>query len=303
MAGTTEQVLACLEVWGGNTAVDAAVVLPGMNAWVYAVPDGNAEAGGDVHFVSSCGSGRISRMMIADVAGHGIEVAGVARSLRDLMRRFMNQIDQRRLLGQMNEKFTELSDAGRFATAFIATYFAPTRKLAVCNAGHPPPLLYREKSRQWTYLDSQTMTDDVANIPLGILADAGYEQFEVQLDVGDLLVGYTDSLIEARDSNGELLGATRLIELVRLLPLDRVEQLIPNLMRRLADEGVTLNDDLTVLVCAANGARTSHGFFGRLAGGLRFVRSLTGLGGPVPWPEWTLKNVGGYLLPGLSRRK
>src|SRR3954471_1641077 len=96
------QALACLEVWGGNEPVDTALRVPGLDVWVYAVPYKNAAAGGDVHFVSSCGTGRIARLMVADVAGHGEAVADTARTLRQLIRRYMNHIDQRRFVSSMN---------------------------------------------------------------------------------------------------------------------------------------------------------------------------------------------------------
>ena len=72
--------------------------VPGLEVWVYAVPFANAAAGGDVHVVSSCGTGRIARLMVADVAGHGEEVAETARTLRGLIRRYMNHIDQRQFV-------------------------------------------------------------------------------------------------------------------------------------------------------------------------------------------------------------
>src|SRR5689334_15143244 len=120
------QALACLEVWGGNEPVDTALLVPGLQVWVYAVPYANSAAGGDVHFVSSCGTGRIARLMVADVAGHGQQVAETARTLRSLIRRFMNHVDQRRFLAAMNEQFTQLVQVGRFATAVVVTYFSPT---------------------------------------------------------------------------------------------------------------------------------------------------------------------------------
>src|SRR6476659_5173179 len=94
-AAPNTEPLACLEVWGGNEPVDTALAVPGLQVWVYAVPFANASAGGDVHFVSSCGTGRIARLLVADVAGHGEAVADTARTLRGLIRRFMNHIDQR----------------------------------------------------------------------------------------------------------------------------------------------------------------------------------------------------------------
>ena len=52
--------MACMEVWGGSEAVNAAVTLSGLDAWIYSRPYGeNAEAGGDVYYVSACATGRI----------------------------------------------------------------------------------------------------------------------------------------------------------------------------------------------------------------------------------------------------
>ena len=68
----------CMEIWGGNQMVDNHVVMPGLDAWVYSRPYGQAAAGGDVHYVSSCATGRITRLLIADVSGHGSQVAQTA---------------------------------------------------------------------------------------------------------------------------------------------------------------------------------------------------------------------------------
>lgn len=102
--------IACLEVWGGNEPADTHVRVPGLDVFVYALPFEYATAGGDVHFVSSCGSGRIARLMVADVSGHGSAVAETGRQLRSLIHRYMNHIDQRRLLMSMNEQFVSLAE-------------------------------------------------------------------------------------------------------------------------------------------------------------------------------------------------
>ena len=88
--------LQCLEVWGGNRSVDRGVAMLGVDAWVYCRPQGENEAGGDVHYVSSCASGRIVRLMVADVSGHGADVADLASRLRTLMRSYVNDVDQTR---------------------------------------------------------------------------------------------------------------------------------------------------------------------------------------------------------------
>src|SRR5258706_2672840 len=92
----------CMEVWGGNQASDNGVIMPGLDAWVVSRPYEGDEAGGDIHYVSSCNTGRITRVLIADVSGHGQHVAKVASALRRLMRRYVNSIDQTRLVRCLN---------------------------------------------------------------------------------------------------------------------------------------------------------------------------------------------------------
>src|SRR5687768_18611008 len=56
---------------GGNQPADSGVVMAGLDAWVYCRPYHGAAAGGDVYYVSSCATGRITRLLVADVSGHG----------------------------------------------------------------------------------------------------------------------------------------------------------------------------------------------------------------------------------------
>jgi phosphoserine phosphatase RsbU/P len=304
MPEPTTTSIACLEVWGGNEPIDTRLSVPGMDVFVFAVPYDNSAAGGDVHFVSSCGSGRIARLMIADVAGHGQIVAGMARTLRDLMRRFMNHIDQRKLVMQMNERFTELSDAGRFATAIVMTYYSPEGVLSLCNAGHPPPLLYRARTREWEFVDSVgAMPEGVSNIPLGILSDAGYEQFEIELEAGDLLLAYTDSLVEAQERDGNLLGADGLLKVARTLDGSQPEHLVHHLMVKLSVAGAKLADDTTVVLARSHGKSSGAGIARRLWADVRFIGQVLTFRRNIPWPEFSLANLGGMWLPWLSKRR
>src|SRR5712675_40879 len=137
------QQMTCMEVWGGSQLTTRRVEMGGLDAWVYSKPFGDAQRGGDVYYASSCATGRITRLLLADVAGHGHSVATLASDLRTLMRRFVNRLDQTEFVSLLNQQFSEFSRAGIFATAIVTTFFAPSRRLMVCNAGHPRPLLYR----------------------------------------------------------------------------------------------------------------------------------------------------------------
>ncbi|HVT79019.1 MAG TPA: PP2C family protein-serine/threonine phosphatase, partial [Phycisphaerae bacterium] len=276
------EALACLEVWGGNEPVDTALRVPGLEVWVYAVPFANAAAGGDVHFVSSCGTGRIARLMVADVAGHGNEVADTARTLRGLIRRYMNHIDQRQFVRAMNERFSELTKTGRFATAVVMTYFSPDAELSVCNAGHPHPLIYQQATKTWRYLDTECGAEGIENIPLGITGDVAYEQFKVQLRPGDLVLSYTDSLVEAVCRDGSLLGTERLLELVQAVSAGAPTHVIHHLLAKMSVYGATLNDDVTLLLARCEGRSRGAGFLARLWAQVKFLGQVVTLRKNVP---------------------
>ena len=72
----------CMEVWGGNHAVATAVEVAGLDTWILSQPYEGDREGGDIHYVSTCGSGRVSRFVVADVSGHGANVGDLAQRLR-----------------------------------------------------------------------------------------------------------------------------------------------------------------------------------------------------------------------------
>ena len=86
--------LACMEVWGGTRQVRLEVRLSGLAAWVYSMPIESSTGGGDVHYLSVCNAGLVSRIALADVSGHGPEVNTVAQLLLRLMHRYINDWDQ-----------------------------------------------------------------------------------------------------------------------------------------------------------------------------------------------------------------
>ncbi|HEX6986455.1 MAG TPA: PP2C family protein-serine/threonine phosphatase [Planctomycetaceae bacterium] len=217
----------CMEIVGGNAARREHLRGVGLEMWVDSRPLGGG-AGGDIHYFSMCGGGHVTRLVIADVAGHGAVVDDAARRLRRLMRKYINTLDQTRLARTLNDEFGAGTEDGRFATALLVTYFAPTRHLILCNAGHPRPLWYRRGEGTWGWLDAESSDagslrrskaryhlERVRNLPLGILSPTDYEQFAVELGVGDLVVIYTDAWTEARNPAGAMLGEVGLLDFVR----------------------------------------------------------------------------------------
>jgi sigma-B regulation protein RsbU (phosphoserine phosphatase) len=205
----------CMEVWGGNGKVQRCFTMPGLRAWITSQPHQSADSGGDVFYLSSCASGRITRLLLADVSGHGAEVSEIAIGLRDLVRRNVNMIQQNRFVEAMNRQFVDFSGSDEFATALVCSFFAPTRTLAICNAGHPCPLIYRQNENRWEVIERRTPdAASISDIPLGILEESAYSHHKIKLGVGDMVLCYSDALSESLDSNGQQLGETGLARLV-----------------------------------------------------------------------------------------
>ena len=252
----------CTEVFNGNGAIHNAVSLPGIDAWISSDPFHGDEGGGDVHYVSKCGDGRISRFAVLDVAGHGATVSQVTRRLRSLMRKHVDTLDQAELARLLNQDLlTDGDSGGQFATALLTTYYAPTSHLIICNAGHPRPALYRAAQRTWHLLDEGVPrgAQSLRNLPLGILERAHYEQFAVGLEEDDLVLLYTDSLIEARDASRRRLGEHGLLELVAKLDSLPPQDFNDAVLRTVAEfhGGSPAQDDETLLVLRRNAANTS----------------------------------------------
>ena len=297
-----------MEVWGGNFSADRTLAMPGLDVWIYSKPFGGSDAGGDVYYISSCATGRILRLLIADVAGHGEKVRDVAKQLQGLMRQFVNQIDQSRFVASMNQQFSQLSQNGCFATAVVSTFFPPTRRLTLCNAGHPLPLIYRSARRAWDLLDApQRTSPDLVNLPLGVVDQSDYATFDVSLSVGDMVLCYTDSLTESRRSDGQLLDHEGLLNIARQIDSSTPATFIPALLSAIekTSPGNLTGDDVTVLLIRPNGAG-SRASLGNQAAGMRrmlaaIARSIRPGHGRAPLPDMKLANIGGAIFPPLQR--
>jgi phosphoserine phosphatase RsbU/P len=253
--------LHCMEIWGGFEPVERSVSTPGLDLWVFSRPFDGAQRGGDVYYVTLCGGGVITRIVVADVSGHGDSVAEFSTSLRSLLRNNINQKSQKRLVEALNRQFAEMAGMQRFATALVMTYLASRDRLSICNAGHPQPLYYRADEETWS-LFSQKLVDHAgaANLPLGLDDQTSYQTLDIELGRGDLLAFYTDALSEAADPAGKLLGENGLLEAAR--GLDRSD-LRPDRIGRALLERVACHrghrsalDDETLVVLHHNASPT-----------------------------------------------
>lgn len=248
--------LQCTDVWGGFEAIDTGVSVPGLDVWVYSRPFEGQQAGGDLHYLSLCSAGELARVLLADVSGHGEGVAELADTLHRSMRQHVETVDQSEMARQLNRTFARHAETGRFATAAIVSHKAG--ELVTVNAGHPAPLWYQAQRDRWCWLEPgcDEAKHDVTGLPLGVIDGTDYQQFAVTVGEGDVVLLYTDALIESRkDGGGAMLGGDGLMRLAH--GLDRTAPAAFG--RRLRDavhaySGDTAPaDDLTMITLYARG--------------------------------------------------
>jgi sigma-B regulation protein RsbU (phosphoserine phosphatase) len=176
-----------------------------------------------------------------------VDMDAIAKVLRDLMRKHINQLDQTRFARALNREFTEMAEANYFATILLVTYFSPTDHLIICNGGHPRPIWYSRRLGRWQLLDPEVpdagpsireakgtyVLKPVSNLPLGVIEPTDYYQYCVRLDLGDVILAYTDALIEAKRPDGQQLGEAGLVELATQLDPDAPDRLTGDLLGRL----------------------------------------------------------------------
>ncbi len=242
----------CAEVWGGNRPVNGPFELPGLRGRVYSHPAAGGR-GGDIHYVSICGSGLVSRICVADVEGHGEAVGRVSTTIHDLLKRHMNTLDQRRVLSALNARILE-NNITQFTTAAAVTYFPPTRSLSVSYAGHPPAWLYRSHDYRWERLrpaSRQTATAGIIDLPLAVDPTTTFSQRKERVRPGDRLLLVTDGILEAASPAGELYGEQRLERLLtehRQRPADDLGEVILAALREHTADPALSHDDVTLVL-------------------------------------------------------
>jgi serine phosphatase RsbU (regulator of sigma subunit) len=188
---------------------------------VYSAPLELGHDGGDIHYLSACDAGIISRVVLADVSGHGRAVAAAAERTLQLVRQHVNRLDQPTLLKELSASLWSAQTTGAvtYATAVVLGLDSSADRLVVTNAGHPSPLWYRAATRRWEPI-AAPISEVQTGLPVGLGLDGDYEDASVTFEPGDLLICYTDGLSDSTNDRGLNLGAEGLLELARSLTVE-----------------------------------------------------------------------------------
>lgn len=206
-------------------------------------------AGGDYYDFFSLPDGEWG-LFIADVSGHGTPAAVVMAVMHSIVHAYSGfPSPPSRMLSYLNDRLCEhyIEDSGRFVTAFFGIFNPETHELMFSSAGHNPPRWRSSEHNEVRSLDAAQC------FPLGLMPSTEYVDATVQLHPGDLLVLYTDGIVEASNAEGELFGVHRLDALLSGSPSEPQE--FVTLLRSAVqshEAGTLPTDDQTAVVARVN---------------------------------------------------
>ena len=187
-------------------------------------------------------------LVIGDVMGKGIPAGLLMTMLRGMLRaEVLTGLPPDRILHDLNQlAINDLDQSHRFVTLFYSDYDPRTRKLRYANAAHNPPLL-------WKSSDQKILKLDAEGFVLGLQKDADYHCGEIKLNEKDLVLYYTDGVIDTSNSLGERFDEERLINtLTKLCKQSNTSQEILNkIFKKLDDftgQNRHLEDDASMVI-------------------------------------------------------
>lgn len=184
--------------------------------------------------------------MLGDVSGHGIGPALVAASARAALRSYLKVVpDLGRVADLLGKDLEADLTPGMFLTFFLGVFDPKSGELCYLNAGHPSPVLARRG-------EAPVLLEGVESA-FGFRDGTPAKAMRIALRPGDLLVVYSDGLVEARNGKGELFGDARLLEAVARLRANGSALLDTLVKESLQFSGQKRGDDLTLLALEVPG--------------------------------------------------
>jgi len=186
-------------------------------------------------------------LVVGDVAGKGVAASLVMVMLRSILRLITNTTkDAATLLQWLNRGVSGMVDMDHYATVALVDADASTGSLEIANAGHQPVLIYRANA-------DAIETVETKSVPIGVERTTAYSARRLALGAGDVLVMYTDGIVEAMNAQGKQYGRKNLGNVVQRnhsLPAKDIAERVRAELQEFTGQA-RQHDDQTVLVMKA----------------------------------------------------
>jgi len=210
---------------------------------------------GDYYDFLRVGDGNVA-LVVGDISGKGISAALLMATLQSALHaQFYDGHPGSEAPGgspartadvvtRLNRQIYASTPREKYVTLFYGVYDSANRTLTYTNAGHLPPVLFRR---------NRILRLEGGGTVVGLFPSALYEQAEVQIEPGDLLLAFTDGMTEPENNYGEEFGEGRLLEVARRALGAPPEVLMDEIYRSVSDwtGSPELQDDMTLVVAQA----------------------------------------------------
>lgn len=183
--------------------------IPGFEFFAHYEPA--YEVGGDYYDFVPLMDDRLA-IALGDVSGKGVSAAlMMAKFSGDTRYCILTENSAAAAAGVLNSLLFETGIEEKFITLSLSVLNPRTRTLSLASAGHMPILVRRADGRV------EEIGEEIVGFPLGIAADAEYQEVEVALNPGDVVVIYSDGVTDARDPSEQLYDSRANRRLIRRL--------------------------------------------------------------------------------------
>ncbi len=227
--------------------------VPGLE--LYGVCKAARSVSGDYYDFLRLGDNRVG-LVLGDVSGKGISAALLMAAIQSALRaQFYDgfrpnpgtlaaSFSTADIVARLNLQLYENTPAEKYVTFFFGNYDGATRRLSYTNAGHLPPVLFRRNRIERLRAGGTVV---------GLFESTAYEQAEIVLEPGDLLLAFTDGITEPENTYGEEFGEKRVLEVAQRALHDPPEVLVEEIYRSISDwtGSPELQDDMTLVVAKA----------------------------------------------------
>lgn len=205
--------------------------------------------GGDVYDFLEYGPGK-TFLAVGDVSGKAAPAALYAALVSGILRSLATQrLSPAKMLAVLNNQLQERKLDAQYVTMLMALWDDENQTLQVANAGSVQPVFVSNTSCG-DGSERIVKTIQAEGFPLGLFPDAEYEEFTFSTQPGDMIVFFSDGIVDAENADGEMFGTDRLDEVLQAQPCPTAESTVEAILRAVNDfqAGTAHFDDETVVV-------------------------------------------------------
>ena len=205
--------------------------------------------GGDVYDYLDYGPGRVA-LAIGDVSGKAAPAALYAALVSGILRSLAPQhLSPAEMLAALNDQLQERKLDSQYVTMLMAVWDDSNQTLQIANAGSVQPLFVAANPVDMTRRPA-VRTINAEGFPLGLFPNAEYEEFTLSTQPGDLIVFFSDGIVDAVNADNDMFGDDRLKELLESQRQPTARSTVDSILQAVTDfqAGTAHFDDETIVV-------------------------------------------------------